>query len=91
MVIVTPFQEKKKQRYLLFLLGIAILGIIFTFWYSRYFKREPSSSHVLPPKPPEIKINFEMLKSPILTELQPFENIAPLEEGAGRENPFIPY
>ena len=91
MVIVTPFQEKKKQRYLLFLLGIAILGMVFAFWYSRYFKREPSSSHVLPQKPAEIKIDFDMLKSPILTELQPFEKIAPFEEGAGRENPFVSY
>lgn len=90
MVIVTPFQEKKKQRYLLFILGIAIFGMVFTFWY-RSFRREPSSPRVLPQKPPEIKINFEMLKSPILTKLQPFEKIAPFEDEVGRGNPFIPY
>jgi hypothetical protein len=90
MVIVTTFQGNKKQRYLFLLLGIAILGMVFALWY-RFLSRKPSSSHILPQKPPEIKIDFNMLKSPILRELKPFEKIVPLEDEVGRENPFIPY
>jgi len=90
MVIVTTLQGNKKQRYLLLLLGIAILGIVFALWY-RFFNREPSSPRTLPQKPSEIKINFDILKSPILRELKPFEKIVPFEDEVGRENPFIPY
>ena len=90
MVLVTPFQGNKKQRYLLLLLGIAILGMVFTLWY-RSLSKEPSSSHILPQKPPEIKINFNMLKSDILKELETFKKIVPFEDEAGRGNPFIPY
>ena len=42
------------------------------------------------PEPPKIEINFGVLKNPVLKELQPFEEINPLEERAGRENPFTP-
>ncbi len=90
MVLVTSFQTKKKQRFLFFFLGIAIFGMVFTLWY-KFLNKKPSSVHVLPQKPAEIKINFDILKSPILTELQPFERIVPFENEAGRQNPFIPY
>jgi Na+/melibiose symporter-like transporter len=90
MVLVTPFQEKKKQRYLILILVIAIFGTVFVVW-SRFFNREPPAPHILPQKPQEIKINFDMLKSDILKELKPFEKIAPFEGEAGRGNPFIPY
>ena len=90
MVIVTTLQGNKKQRYLLLLLGIAILGMVFVLWY-RSLSKEPSSSHILPQKPPEIKINFDMLKSDILANLESFDPITPFEGEVGRGNPFIPY
>lgn len=90
MVIVTPFQQKKKQRYLFLVLGIVIFGMIFALWY-RSSQRAPSSPRVLPQKPPEININFDILKSPILTELRPFTDITPFKGEVGRENPFRLY
>ena len=88
MAIITSFQENKKQKYLFFLLGIAILGVLFFVWYKYLYKPKPSLN-VPPPK--TIDINFETLKNPILKELQLFEEIAPFEDQIGRENPFAPY
>jgi hypothetical protein len=42
------------------------------------------------PEPKKIEINLEVLKSPILKELQSFEEIKPFEGKIGRENPFLP-
>lgn len=84
----TFIEPKKRQKYLIFILIVVILGIVFLVW--NYFLVKPS----LPPQPvqpPEIKINFEILKNPVLDELQLFEGISPFEEEIGRDNPFIPY
>lgn len=89
MAIITPFRERKKLRYLLFVLGIALVGTIFFVWWGFFAKPTPLPPP--PPPPPEIKINFEVLESPILKEFQPFEEIPPFEEEIGRENPFLPY
>jgi len=84
-------EEKKRQNYFTIALGIVlILVILIAIW--RVFLNKPEK--VLSPtivKPPEIKINFEIFKSPILKDLQPFEEIKPTEEPVGRENPFLPY
>jgi len=90
MAIIIPFRERKKQRYLFFVLGIAIFGIIFFVWYT-YFAKPRLPAPSLPSPPPEIKINFEVLEAPILKEFQPFGEIPPFEGAIGRENPFIPY
>ena len=91
MVIVTPFQEKKKQRNLIFILILAIFGIVFLVWY-KFFPKRSSTPRVLPEKPAKITINFNVLKNPFLTELTPFEGITPFKpEDAGRNNPFNPY
>lgn len=91
MAIVTPFQEKKKQRYLILILILAALGIAFIVWY-RFLPRQAATMHVLPEKPEKININFDFLKNPLLTKLTPFEGIRPLNpEDSGRSNPFQPY
>lgn len=88
---ITFLKDKKSKYYLILLLVIIfLLVILFIIW--RAFFAGPAT--VLPPtflKQPEIKINFEIFKSPILKELQPFEEIKPTEEKVGRENPFLPY
>ena len=92
MVLVTPFQQKKKQVYLKVILVIAILGIIFIAWYKYYLPKHPSIPRILPEKPPKININFDVLNNPILSKLFPFEEISPLNpEEAGRSDPFKPY
>ena len=91
MVIVTPFQEKKKQRYKIFILIAAILGLFFVAWY-KFFPKQPSALRALPQKPERININFDVLKNPILTKLFPFDPVPNFKpEDAGRNNPFQPY
>lgn len=91
MVIVTPFQAKKKQRYFILILVVSLLGIAFIVRY-KFLPKQLTTSHVLPPKPAEININFEVLKSPLLSKLSPFEGIPYFNpEDAGRSNPLQPY
>ena len=87
---ITLLQERKKQRNLIFvLLIVIILGIFAVAWQG--FILKPALSPPETSKVREIKINFEALKSPLLQELQVFEEISHLEEKIGRENPFLPY
>ena len=88
-MVLTFIEPQKRQKYLIFILIVVIFGIVFLIWNYFLAKPQPPSFKHLPP--PEIKINFEILKSPILDELQLFEEISPFEEEIGRENPFIPY
>lgn len=96
MVIVTPFQEKKKQRYKIFILIAAILGLFFVAWY-KFFPKQPSAPRALPQKPERIDINFGVLKNPILdpenpAKLTSFEGVPVFNpQDAGRSNPFQPY
>lgn len=87
---ITFIQKKEIQRYLI-LVFIVILLIITTIIWQGFFKKEkPPSPEIFKPAK-KIEINFEVLKNPILEELQLFEVVAPFEEEIGRENPFIPY
>ena len=70
MAIITSFQQNKKQKYLFFLLGIVILGVIFFVWNKYIFKPKPPLN-VPPPK--TIDINFELFGDPTLVNIQPFE------------------
>lgn len=85
-------KEEKKQKYLIFILFVIILAIVIVlgqnFWTkSKTF--EGISPVIL--KPSKIEINFELLKSQTLKELQPFGEIKPFEGKIGRDNPFTPY
>lgn len=89
-MVITIQQEKRRQSYLVVVLVVIILAIIFILW--QYFFKKPQP--ILEPKilaPPKIEINFEILESPVLKELLPFEEIKPIIEPYGRENPFLPY
>jgi len=88
---ITLLEEKKSKNYLIIILGIIIFLAIFIFvWRGFLIKPEGVSPSIIQ-KPPEIKINFEILNSSVLKELEPFEEIKPTEETIGRENPFLPY
>lgn len=80
---------KKRKIYLVVILIAVIFGIIFLVW--NYFLAKPLPVILEPTPPPEIRINFEVLKSPILEQLEPFEVISHFVGEVGRENPFIPY
>ncbi|OIO45672.1 MAG: hypothetical protein AUJ24_00185 [Parcubacteria group bacterium CG1_02_36_42] len=82
-------EPKRRKQYLILLLVVIVIGALFLIWNYFFLKPAPSISKPAPPR--EIKINFEILKNPILEKLQPFEKIPPFEEKPGRENPFTPY
>jgi len=88
---ITFLEKRKRLQYLFPILGIALLITIFVLWQG-FFKKPPEL--IIPPEKPVIKkveIDFEILKSPQLEELQIFEKVPPYEEEIGRENPFISY
>ena len=86
---ITFIEPKRKKYYLILLLIVVVIGVLFLIWNYFFLKAPPPP--VKPTPPPEIKINFDTLKNPILEKLQPFEYIPLFEEKPGRENPFVPY
>jgi len=85
-------QKKKRQKYLILALIAIIILTLFILWHSYLAKPKiPLVSKKISYRPPKIGINFEVLESPILKELQPYEEISSFEEKIGRENPFVPY
>lgn len=86
------FKEKlKTQQFLLFLTFFLIVFIIFIIGWRLTTKKILPGETAVPKPVGTVKINFEVLKSPVLKILQPIEKITPLETGFGRENPFLPY
>lgn len=91
-VIYIKEQEKQKKLIYIFIIIVLITG--FVLWQG--FLKKPSSEikKIATPAAIEfkkIKIDFNVLENPLLKKLQLFERIKPLEETAGRENPFLPY
>lgn len=92
--MVNIFQERKKQQYLLIILVLIVLITFIIIWKNFLSKSQISipEAELKIVQPREIKIDFEILKNPLLKELTPFEEISPFFEGEiGRENPFLPY
>ena len=105
---ITFVKQRKKQKNLVFILIGLLLATILIVWFG-FFRREtgtPLMEKVSYPVAEEIKINFEVLRSPFLKSLQQFYEIRPLKETAsqkpepgeeeipqkpGRENPFLSY
>lgn len=93
-------QQNKKQKVLLFILIGSLIITALVVWYG-FFREEKSATELYieentEASQEEVKINFSVLKNPLLKELQPFSEIQPLGSSstpgtAGRENPFIPY
>lgn len=97
-------QKKKTQRNLILVFSAVCLITAFVVWRG-FFKEETGSSEeggLLLPRQ-EARLDFEILKSPLLKALQLFPDIQPFEESTttegraiikeelGRENPFMPY
>ena len=96
-------QEKKTQKNLIFIFGIALIITVFVIWQG-FFKKGKETSFIEGIQTfskKEVKINFEIFKNPILEKLQPFTEIGPFREippaeekpegKLGRENPFLSY
>ncbi len=95
-------QQKKFQKNLILIFLAALLIMAVVVWQG-FFKKETGQPlpEILSSGQEEVKIDFEILKSPFLKGLQPFPEIEPFQEATptegklpekvGRENPFIPY
>lgn len=95
------FQQKERQRKLIFVFAGIILITIFIFWQG-FFKEEQTGpvEESLEFKK-KIEIDFEILKQSSLKELIPFPKIKPFQQSTstesgtikkiGRDNPFILY
>lgn len=95
-------QQKKIQKNLILVFGLVLLITVIVIWRG-FFKEEKKvyTTETIIPSQKEVKINFEILETPILQKLQLFPEIKPFKETppaegkpgekVGRENPFTPY
>lgn len=76
------------QRKYIILGAALLLSFLAFFLVQKVFFKEEVKKETPPPK---IEIDFRVLESQALKELEPFEKIEPFEDQIGRENPFLPY
>ena len=90
---ITFIKERKKQKYLVWIFVVVIVGILAVFLFGSLRDKNIFQAFNPPaPQPlPDITVNFDFLKSEALKALKLFEAIAPFKESAGRQNPFSPY
>ncbi|MCD6550217.1 hypothetical protein J7K24_01575 [bacterium] len=91
---ITIVEQRKTQKHLVIVLGIALAGILFIL-LAKFVKIEEIPVPSLPsPRLPKIEINFDVLENPTLKELtEPFPELPSLssvdiDQCFGRENPF---
>ena len=84
-------QQKQTQKKLTVVFVLVLLSIVFVVWqgFSKETKSSQAGTIFLPH--PEIKINYENLKAPILEQLIEFSEIRPFSGEIGRDNPFMSY
>jgi len=86
-------EERKKQKKLIYVFAAVILITLIVLWLG--VLRKPRKEEGAPlPFSAELRraeIDFKVLESPTMKELQPFKEILPFEGKIGRENPFLPY
>jgi len=97
---ITFLEKRKIQKSFILILGIILLIIALVIWRGFFVKEKlVLPGEILKPSK-KVEINFEILESPILKGLQPFEEIKTYEEEIsegvvtekiGRENPFLTY
>ena len=90
---ITFLEERKIQKRFILILGTILLIIVLVIWRGFFVKEKPISPGEIVEPAKRVEIDFEILESPILKGLEPFEEIEPIEAGIeiGRENPFLPY
>jgi len=85
-------EKKKKQKYLIFVIGGIILVTLIVLWLG-YSNRatdgtvEEEETFIVRKN---IRIRYEVLENPILDVLNPFEKTPDYEGILGRDNPFLP-
>ena len=90
---ITFLEKRDTQKQLVLVLAILITAFIIWQFFSLIKKPVLPQESFKPAE--EIEIDFKILESSFLTELQLFEEIKPFPAGEelkiGRENPFILY
>lgn len=87
---ITFLQQKKRQKYLLIILGVLIAISLLVVWQMFFIKSALTPVEQVV-KTPEVKMDFKTLENPIFAELTPFEKIPSFGDDTGRDNPFSPY
>ena len=87
------FLEKIKIQKSLILVFVGLIIVTLGINLFGAFREEPEipAGAAIPLPPKEVKIDFKILESEFLKELQPFSPIEPFDKESGRVNPFIPY
>lgn len=92
-MVINFTQEKKKQKYLIFILAGVIFLTLAVIWWNFFGKKEQVSvqpAEVVSAQP-KIEIDWQTLKDAKLKELEIPPGISEFKDKIGRENPFIPY
>lgn len=76
-----------QRKYIILGAALLLSFLAFLLVQNVFFKEEVKKE--IPP--PRIEIDFRVLESQTLKELEPFERIELFEDQIGRENPFLPY
>lgn len=88
MAIVFSEKQKKQQYLILIFAAVAIItGLVF---YFGVFKKPEEKSIIILAPAQKVEIDFNILKNPVLSKLQPFEEVIEFEGEIGRDNPFNP-
>ena len=92
---ITFVQKRKNQKLLVMIFVVMILAIGFILIYRFFPEEEIIAPPVLVSKQyPKIRIDFEVLESPIFNRLsRPFPDLptVPVVGEVGRENPFLSF
>jgi hypothetical protein len=92
---ITFFKEKKKQKYLIYILIAITVAIFLIIWLGILKKPQTAPEQIVPSGVSEnwqkIEINFQILENPLFQNLKDFEKIPNFDGQVGRENPFIPF
>ncbi len=88
---ITFFQTKKRQKKLSLILAAAVIVFLIIMWQGFLKGGAPTTSLIAPLTVKKINIDWQILQSPQIADLQAFEETPPFEDEVGRDNPFIPY
>ncbi len=83
------FSEKQKQQQYLILVFVVVAIITALVFYFGVFKKPEQESIIILAPAKKAEIDFNVFKNPVLSKLQPFEEVPEFEGEIGRENPFI--
>jgi hypothetical protein len=82
-------EKRKKQQYFIMVFVVVVILTAIVVWFGILKKPNPQSAlPTLPVK--KVEIDFSIFGKEIFSNLELFKEISPLEQGFGRENPFLP-